>query len=71
MPFGVDAGEDAAGEITPHGHEVDLWHLATSGSLQRVADLGEMLVFGRLVDRQVVVSIAEMGGLARFLPRTC
>ena len=55
-------GEDAAGEVTAHGHETDLRVAARFELLQGHAYLLKMLVGKGFVDRQVVVAPAEMGG---------
>ena len=65
-----DGAEDAAGEVTAVGHEVDIRLEAALQLLQRLAYLGQVLVHEGLVDAHIVVAPAE-GGLRRGLvPRS-
>ena len=70
VAVGVDAGQNAAGEVAAHRHEVDFGRRAPLHRAERAADLREVLVREGLVDRDVVRPPAEMGRGRRFHPRT-
>ena len=53
--------EDAAGEVTAIGDEVDVCIEVTLYLLEALANLGNVLVLEGLVDAQVVVTPREMG----------
>ena len=55
-----DGGEDAAGEVTTIGDEVDFGVEAVLELAERLLDFGHVLVFESLVDTQVVVAPAEV-----------
>ena len=59
--------EDAAGEIASIGDEVDVGVKIALNLLERLADLGDVLMLEGLVDAQVVVAPGEMGGGSRLL----
>ena len=58
---GVDAGEDAAGEVSAHGYEVDLLPECGFQQPEVAADFEQMLVREGLVDGEVRGAPAEMG----------
>ena len=71
--FGLDdrCTEDATSEITTIGDEIDVGIEIALYLLQRLANLGNVLVLEGLVDAQVVVSPREVGCGSWLLACTC
>ena len=65
----VDAGQDAAGEVAAHRHEVDLAVERRFEMPQVAADFEQVLVREGLVDREVRRAPAEVGRRRGFHPR--
>lgn len=64
---GVDAGEDAAGEIAAHRHEIDGLAEAGLQASQVASDFDQVLVREGFVDRNVVRPPAESGSWPKAL----
>ena len=66
-----NGGEDAAGEVTTIGDEVDFGVEAVLELAERLLDFGHVLVLEGLVDADVVVAPAEVARGARLDARAC
>ena len=71
---GIDTGKDSTCKITPERNEIHYWLSTVSNSCDILLNFSKMLVGEQLVNGDIVIPPAEMGGLSWFFPcsgRTC